>query len=545
MPAAAEQVGPYVLEAEIGRGAHGVVWRAHRADRPDDPVALKVVASRTDLDHLLEEPALLARLDHPCIVRVDDYFVDGSRLVIALEYIRGDDLKTLLDRGATFTPTEVREFLLQIGGALAEAHAQQIVHRDLKPANVMVERIGGRLRFVLTDFGIGRRDEGVQTEKHAGGTYHFMAPEQLRGRPTPQSDLWALGVVAYRLLTGRLPFPGPSLAELSRQILYASPPPPGQLCPEPIDPELEAAVLQLLDKSLTERTAAAAQLLRQLGHTGDSRTVLDRPARTQPAARGETLAVRLSRGVRRKRIWMWAFIGLYLGPKMPGGLLTLGAMALFYLGQSRHAQGRPKARALTLAAFALAVTYLAGAVLLSDFLANQGINLTTPGKANKTLNSWFGEFGTTVIIAVGGAVGALLGLLMPPLASARFAEWRRLRREQALLEAATASGAGSDDYLHTLREMLANRFEDVGFHLKYAEALFARGDHRAAAVEARLLLEQDPWHFNGNLLLANAYFSLGLCADALAVCDGYLKVAGSCFEFTELRGQCLRRLGRS
>ena len=101
---------------------------------------------------------------------------------------------------------------------MAAAHARQVVHRDIKPANILVDRTGGQLRFVLTDFGIGRRAEGIQAEKHAGGTYQFMAPEQLRGRPGPQSDLSALGVVAYRLLAGRLPFSGPFLPESARQI---------------------------------------------------------------------------------------------------------------------------------------------------------------------------------------------------------------------------------------------------------------------------------------------------------------------------------------
>jgi hypothetical protein len=89
------------------------------------------------------------------------------------------------------------------------------------------------------------------------------------------------------------------------------------------------------------------------------------------------------------------------------------------------------------------------------------------------------------------------------------------------------------------------RIEDVGFHLRYAEILFARADHRAAAVEARLLLVQDPYHFSGNLLLANAYAALGLWDDCLRICDEYLGVAGYCFEFGELRQQCLGRLGRS
>jgi serine/threonine-protein kinase len=268
MSTAVESVGPYVLEKELGRGAFGVVYRSHHRDRPETPLAVKVIEGGAGLDRLLLEPAHLSRLHHPCIVGLEDYFVEAGRLVVALEFIPGEDLKACLDRGDTFTPEEVRALLVQVGGALAEAHRQGIVHRDVKPANILLDRRGDRPRFVLTDFGIGRRQEGIQSEKHAGGTFLFMAPEQLRGRPVPQSDLWALGVVACRMLTGRLPFPGPTLAELARQIQYAAPVPPSQVCQGPIDPDLEAAVLRLLDRSLSERTASGEDLLGELGQRG-------------------------------------------------------------------------------------------------------------------------------------------------------------------------------------------------------------------------------------------------------------------------------------
>src|SRR5207248_1755528 len=119
-----------------------------------------------------------------------------------------------------------------------------------------------------------------QRAKHAGGTYLFMAPEQLRGRPCPQSDLWALGVVAYRMLTGHFPFPGPTLAELSNQILYQPVVPPSEICKQPVNPDLEASIVKLLDKSLQERVASAEGLLRLLGRGAG--TV---PARQPPPSR--------------------------------------------------------------------------------------------------------------------------------------------------------------------------------------------------------------------------------------------------------------------
>jgi hypothetical protein len=99
--------------------------------------------------------------------------------------------------------------------------------------------------------------------------------------------------------------------------------------------------------------------------------------------------------------------------------------------------------------------------------------------------------------------------------------------------------------LDQMRTMVDVRVEDVGFHLRYAELLAARGDHRSAAIESRLVLIQDPYHFNGNLLLANSYSALGLWSECLSVCEDYLSVTGYCFEFSELKQQCLVRMVRS
>jgi serine/threonine-protein kinase len=541
-------IGSYEIERELGRGAFGAVYLAHHRDRPDWPVALKVVEARGgDPSQLLAEPALLAQVKHPCVVGVEDYFTAGGRLAIALEFVNGEDLKAVLDRGDTFTAEQVRTLLIQLGGALVAAHAQQIVHRDIKPANILVDRTGGHLRFVLTDFGIGRRQEGVQAERHAGGTYHFMAPEQLRGRPGPQSDLWALGVVAYRLLTGRLPFPGRSLPELARQIQYETPPPPGEVRGEPLPSDLEAAVMKLLDKSLNERTASAEQLLTDLGYKGDSTKVTQAPSGAA-GRQQEPVQRRLARSVARNRRLLIACVLVYMLPTgvISGGLLLAG-IALFFTAQSGD-RGRGWRRVVGLIAAAFVVLALSRAWSLWDWW---DVSLFGVGEQKDSLMGRLMTLapkgsaleGTLTVLAPLLTVGYYL--FLPVIGSAYYAELRRARRDQALWDAALAGHVGSDEFLATMRGMVDTRIEDVGFHLRYAEMLFARGDHRAAAVEARLLLVQDPYHFNGNLLLANAYAALGLWQDCLSVCDDYLQVTGYCFEFGELRQQCLGRLGRS
>jgi tRNA A-37 threonylcarbamoyl transferase component Bud32 len=547
---AAEQIGAYVLEKELGRGAHGVVYRAHHRDHRDMPVALKLIENRGNLDRLLLEPAMLSQLRHPCIVGLEDYFLSGDNLVVALELIEGEDLQTLLDRGETFGLDEIRDFLVQMGSALAEAHAKSVIHRDIKPSNVLVVRDGGRLRFVLTDFGIGQRAEGIQVRKHTGGTFFFMAPEQMRGRPCPQSDLWALGVVAYRLLTGRLPFPGPTLAELSKQILYATPPPPSEVCRETIDPQMEASILRLLDKSLQERFASAEELLQALGHRGAPMGVLG-PARQTAAAApsGVTLDRKLDRGISRRRWWIVLCVLAYLLPSgLIAALLVLGGMVLFYKAQRDERWSRRATVLGNLGAFVL----LAVSLVLRYFFPMWDLSLSTLplyGSAINSLIRTLTEILGPSLLAVLGIVAVVLGLVLyivylflPVIAGALYATLRRLERERMLRNAARQEGEGSDRYLQALRDALDTRFEDVGLHLKYAEALFARGRVKEATVEARLLLDQDPYHFNGNLLLANAYHALGLLEDCLAVCDRYLAVSGYCFEFGELREQCQRRL---
>jgi len=545
-------VGEYVIERELGRGAFGVVYRAHRRDRPDPPVALKVVRGQGDADRLLLEPAVLSRLDHPCIVGLEDYFLRGSDLVLALEFIDGKDLKTLLEDGVTFTQADIRDLLLQIGSALAEAHAHNVIHRDLKPANVLVTRRddGAGYRFVLTDFGIGQVREGVQSEKRTGGTYLFMAPEQLRGRPGAQSDLWALGVIAYRLLTSQMPFPGPSLNELTRQILYISPAPPSHGNAAPIDPDLEKAVLHLLDKSLQERTASAEQLLAELGHSGPTDAVLLRKAsRDRKPAGGRSLDRQLDSGITKRKVLLGICVACYL---LPGGLISglmmLGGMALFFVAQRRGHWGRPRSVLLTLLSFLL----LLGCMLLVYFFpaynpAIMGIAQQSFAKGAANLGEWvptgLGATETYILLAVGGTLVAfvyILYLFLPVIAGILFAGMRRLQRERVLRNLARQDDT-SDRYLEALRESVDTRFEDVGLHLKYAEALFARGRVKEAAVEARILLLQDPYHFSGNLLLANAYYTLGLFAECVGLCERYLKVSGYCFEFGELTQQCQRR----
>jgi hypothetical protein len=147
-------------------------------------------------------------------------------------------------------------------------------------------------------------------------------------------------------------------------------------------------------------------------------------------------------------------------------------------------------------------------------------------------------------LILGGVLVVLIFLaylvlfFLPVMVAAAFVSLRRLQRQRVLRRAALAGAAGLDHYLDVFRQSVDSRFEDVEFHLKYAEALFNSGRVKEAAVEARLLLLQDPYHFGGNLLLAHAYDRLNLPNHCRQVCHDYLAVNGYCFEFGELRDRC-------
>ena len=449
-----------------------------------------------------------------------------------------------MDRDKRLTQASVRELLIQMAGALAEAHAHNIVHRDIKLSNILVDRSGPRPRFVLTDFGVGRTAEGIQAEKHTGGTYLFMAPEQLRGRPGPQSDLWALGVVAYRLLTGQMPFNGANLHELSSQIFYAVPAPPSKVMARPIDADLEAAVFHLLEKSLSDRTASAEELLRELGYKGKPAAVAAGPAAAKAAPKSaEVLDRRNERQMVRLRVLIAIFTTLYIFQKgLFSGVLLLGGVICFYLGCRRDRRQVGQRVALIAASF----LGMGGAALL-PYTSWE----VTPILAFGWFMNWGGEAAAALSEATGvslnlGVLGIALvviylglAFLSSPLAANFLAALRRRQRTRALRRAVLEAGDDADHYVRALKTFLDDRIEDVAFHLKYIEALLARGRLKEVAVEAILLLEQDPCNFNGNLLLANAYAALGLPEDCVAVCDAYLSVAGYCFEFSELRQRCL------
>lgn len=255
----------YVLGDLLGQGGMGSVHRAHD-ERLDREVAVKVlpVPDGGLDDRLRNEARVLAKLDHPTLVRIlDADEVDGQPFIV-MDLVEGDTLAIRLRQGALPEP-EVRSLTRQVAEGLVHAHAQGIIHRDLKPSNLVVEP-DGRVRVV--DFGIARLTDatGLTQPGTAVGTAAYLAPEQLQGDGDvgPPADVYTLGLVALECLRGRRPFEGDAVETALARLREA--PPIGDDLPEPwpsllrrmtaIDPGARPTAAEVVD--LLDQPAAAA-----------------------------------------------------------------------------------------------------------------------------------------------------------------------------------------------------------------------------------------------------------------------------------------------
>lgn len=229
------KIGRYQIQEEIGRGAMGIVYRAHDP-QIDRNVALKIlrkdrVTSENLLKRFLKEARAIGRLSHPNIVTVFDAGQDPDGIIyITEEYLEGRSLEQVLKDG----PLDL-ERVVEIGVCLSQAvhyaHEKGIVHRDLKPSNVHVTDTG---HIKIMDFGIAHVDDPDATQQtQAGeimGTPAYIAPELLQGQKVDgRSDLYAIGIILYELLTGKRPFKGATMAEIFRSIIQDQPELPDHL----------------------------------------------------------------------------------------------------------------------------------------------------------------------------------------------------------------------------------------------------------------------------------------------------------------------------
>ncbi len=304
--ARARRLGQYTLLEKIGEGGMGVVYRAEH-EMLRRPTAIKLLppasAGEQSLKRFEREAQLTARLTSPHTVSVYDFGrTPEGAFYYVMEYLDGLDLDHLVREAGPLPPGRVVHILRQVCEALAEAHGVGLVHRDIKPANILLSEVGGIPDYAkVVDFGLVRdvtesADTRLTREDVVAGTPQYLAPETIRdgANSDPRSDLYALGAVAYYLLTATPVFVGRPIAVIQSH-LNASPEPPSTRLGRPLPPKLERLVLDCLEKDPTRRPESAQALADRLAACDDVEPWYPEDARTwwkgrpSPSPRGRGL----------------------------------------------------------------------------------------------------------------------------------------------------------------------------------------------------------------------------------------------------------------
>jgi serine/threonine protein kinase len=298
------RVGRYVVEEHLGGGGMGLVYRA-RDTQLGRPVALKFLPphlawSEEAEERFVREAQATARLDHPNIATVHEIGeTDAGRHYIAMAYYDGETLKEKLTREGALPVDEAVGYAIQIAEGLQRAHAAGIVHRDVKPANVIVT---GRGTVKLVDFGLAQMVERSRLTNPGRrlGTAAYMSPEQAEGEAVDaRTDLWAVGVLLYEMLTGERPFQAASETAVLHAVLHDEPEPVGER-----RSEVPAAFIRIVDRLLAKdvgaRYASAETLVDDLRAAG-ANEVAASSAPSSPPTAGHEWSEALSEVFRRAR----------------------------------------------------------------------------------------------------------------------------------------------------------------------------------------------------------------------------------------------------
>jgi len=318
--------GRYHVLERIAAGGMGEVFRAHDAVLARE-VAVKVLhrslsSDQGFVERFRREARAAATLNHPNIVAVYDWgAVDGIYYMV-MEYVRGRSVRELLNAGGRLAPAQAADILRQTLAALEHAHAKGIVHRDLKPENILITTDGV---VKLTDLGLARAFADAKNTRAGAvtGTVQYLAPEQIRGEPAdPRSDLYSLGIVAYELLTGELPYTGETPMAIAYKHLSDRVPKPSRSAPE-VGADLDGFVASATDPNRELRPESAAEMRIDLASFAGSlprapslgALVSDLPEVEQPVAAATAAATvtetipRLQRAQRRRwRRWAAALV---------------------------------------------------------------------------------------------------------------------------------------------------------------------------------------------------------------------------------------------
>jgi serine/threonine-protein kinase len=264
--------GRYQIEAEVGRGAMGVVYRA-RDPKIDRLVAIKTISLNGQepeeeeeyRERFVEEARAAGRLSHPGIVAIFDAGEDSETRepYLVMEYVAGDPLSRILSRGNHKLPLhDALRLAYEVAEALDYAHSQGVIHRDIKPANILITEDG---RAKIADFGVARLNHALTTHTgHIFGSPAYMAPEQLSGGVADaRSDLFSLGVTLYSMITGFRPFQGNSAETVCFKVMNIEPVPVTSFQHD-VPAELDAIVARAIAKDPADRFQSGAELAEQI-----------------------------------------------------------------------------------------------------------------------------------------------------------------------------------------------------------------------------------------------------------------------------------------
>lgn len=265
---AGQNLGGYQLDEEIGRGSMGIVYRGKQIALGRE-VAIKVLsrALASDVSYVarfIREAQIIAGLNHPNIVQIFDAGQQRNLLYFVMEYVQGPTLASLLHLDGIIPQYLAVEYAAQIADALDAAYQElHVIHRDIKPENLMLDRWG---KLKVMDFGLARAlgHQKITVAKTLVGSLYYASPEQVWGQTLDnRSDIYALGVVLYEMVSGRRPFAGRTLPELTQAIISSPLQPPGRFNPD-LSPELERIILHAMARDREERFEQASLMARAL-----------------------------------------------------------------------------------------------------------------------------------------------------------------------------------------------------------------------------------------------------------------------------------------
>ncbi len=282
--------GRYRVDRLLGVGGFGRVYAGTHTSL-GEPVAIKFLLSlwveRADVRaRFRREAVTLAKLRHPGIVSVHDFGEHGEELFMAMELVRGRGLDKVIEaEGPALPVLQVLHWMDEILAVLEAAHGADIVHRDMKPENVMLLAAGDRTeRIKVLDFGLALAQDTASRERLTAsgtvqGTPSYMSPEQCRGRDVgPPTDIYAVGIMLFEMLSGRLPFDAPSMTDLIVKHMFVEPPTMRELgAPPDVTSAMESAVRRALSKEPSTRPSAAElrDLLKSIARGDDAHTVAE------------------------------------------------------------------------------------------------------------------------------------------------------------------------------------------------------------------------------------------------------------------------------